>query len=95
MVGEIQGSSTAQELSPAVVDTVSLERALMDAEAANLRVIELTRNLLEQEERITELKAEIVALKRIMDPRRKAEHLFRKNHTLYVMARQAKRMIGR
>lgn len=85
----------SQELSAAAVDAVSLERALMDAEVANLRVMGLTRDLLDREERIAKLESEIVALKRLLDPRRKAEHIFRSNHTLYVVARRAKRMMGR
>lgn len=87
--------SESQELSPAVVDAVSLERALQDAEVANLRVIELTKDLFEREDRVAELEAELVALKRSMDPRRKMEHIFRSNHTLYTIARRSKRMIGR
>lgn len=83
------------KLSPAVVDSVSLERALQDAEVANLRVIELTQRVLDREERISQLEQEIVVLKRGMDTRRKLEYIFRKNHTLYVLARQAKRMTGR
>lgn len=85
----------SQELSPALVDAVSLERALQDAEIANLRVIALAQDLLAQEERIAKLQAELVALKRVMDPRRKAEHIFRKNHVLYAAARRAKRLTGR
>ncbi|MGN6127491.1 MAG: hypothetical protein ACTHON_13055 [Humibacter sp.] len=84
-----------QELSSSVVDAVSLEQALRDAEVANIRAIELTRALLEREERIAKLQGELVQLKRAMDPRRRAEHVFRKNHTLYVVARRAKRMMGR
>lgn len=85
----------APKLSPAVVDSVSLERALQDAEVANLRVIELTQTMLDREARIAQLEQENVELKRLMDPRRKLEHVFRKNHTLYALARQAKRMTGR
>lgn len=84
-----------QELSPSIVDAVSLERALQDAEAANLRVIALTKDLLDREERIDKLDAEIVALKRLLDPRRKMEHVFRSNHTVYAVVRRTKRMIGR
>ena len=83
------------ELTPTVVDEVSLVRALQDAEAANLRVVALTRNLLESEERVAKLEAEIVALKRLIGPRLRAEHVFRKNHALYVVARRARRMMGR
>lgn len=82
-------------LSTAAVDSVSLERALKDVEVANARVIELTRGMLEREKRITELESEIVELKRLLDPRRKLEHVFRKNHSLYVIGRQTKRMMGR
>lgn len=85
----------SQELSPAVVDAVSLERALADVEVANLRVIELTKDLLDREEQITKLQSDLVVLKRAMDPRRKVEHVFRSNHTLYALARRAKRMTGR
>jgi hypothetical protein len=85
----------APKLSPEVVDSVSLERALQDAEVANIRAMELTQQLLEREERIAELEQEIVLLKRGMDPRRRMEHVFRKNHTLYALARQAKRISGR
>lgn len=84
-----------QELTTAVVDSVSLERALQDAEIANRRVIELTKGLLEREAQIEKLQIEIVSLKQLMDPRRKVEHVFRKNHALYVMARRARRMMGR
>lgn len=84
-----------QELSPEVVDAVSLERALKDAEVANLRVIALAKDLFDRDEQINKLNAEIVALKRLMDPRRKVEHVFRSNHTAYVLARRAKRMMGR
>ncbi|AUG30427.1 MULTISPECIES: hypothetical protein [Microbacterium] len=82
-------------LSADAVDSVSLERALKDVEVANARVIELTRGMLEREKRITELEAEVVQLKLMLDPRRKIEHVFRKNHTLYVIGRRAKRMMGR
>ncbi|MDQ1122972.1 hypothetical protein [Microbacterium trichothecenolyticum] len=82
-------------LTTKVVDGVSLERALQDAEVANKRVIELTRGLLEREAQIEKLQIEIVSLKQLMDPRRKVEHVFRKNHALYVMARRARRMMGR
>lgn len=82
-------------LSAATVDSVSLERALKDVEAANARVIALTRQLLQSERRISDLESEIVQLKRLLDPRRRAEHIFRKNHSLYVIGRQAKRMLGR
>lgn len=85
----------SQELSVAAVDAASLERALMDAEVANLRVMELTRELLDREERISKLESEIVALKRVMDPRRRAEHIVRNNHILYAVARRAKGMTGR
>jgi len=85
----------SQELTPAAVDAVSLERALQDAEAANLRVIELTKDLLDREARVTALESELAALKRLMDPRRKMEHIFRSNHTLYALARRTRRMIGR
>ncbi|MDY0830351.1 hypothetical protein SK224_14550 [Microbacterium sp. BG28] len=84
-----------QRLSPQVVDAVSLERALRDVEAANLRVIELTKTMVAREERIATLESEIVRLKRAMDPRRRLEYLFRKNHVLYALARRAKRMTGR
>jgi hypothetical protein len=84
-----------QELSASVVDGVSIERALQDAEIANRRVMELTQILLDKEERIAKLSADLAALKRLMDPRRKAEHVFRQNHTLYSAARRAKRMLGR
>lgn len=84
-----------QELTTEVVDSVSLERALQDAEIANKRVIELTKGLLEREAQIEKLQIEIVSLKQLMDPRRKVEHVFRKNHALYVMARRARRMMGR
>lgn len=84
-----------QQLTAEVVDSVSLERALQDAEVANRRVIELTRSLLEREAQIEKLQIEIVSLKQLMDPRRKMEHVFRKNHALYVMARRARRMMGR
>ncbi|WDG18950.1 hypothetical protein [Microbacterium sp. Clip185] len=87
--------SDDQVLSPAAVEAVSLERALKDAEVANARVITLTRQLLEHEQRVAELEYEVVQLKRLLDPRRKMEHLFRKNHSLYVIGRQAKRMLGR
>ncbi|WJS91745.1 hypothetical protein [Microbacterium testaceum] len=87
--------SDDQVLSPAAVEAVSLERALKDVEVANARVIALTRQVLEREERIAELEYDIVQLKRLLDPRRKMEHLFRKNHSLYVIGRQAKRMLGR
>lgn len=82
-------------LSADAVDSVSLERALKDVEVANARVIELTRGMLEREKQITELEAEVVQLKLMLDPRRKIEHVFRKNHTLYVIGRRAKRMMGR
>lgn len=82
-------------LSADAVDSVSLERALKDVEVANARVIELTRRMLEREKRIAELEAEVVQLKLMLDPRRKIEHVFRKNHTLYVIGRRAKRMMGR
>lgn len=82
-------------LSAAVVDSVSLERALKDVEAANARAIELTRVLLEREERIAKLEQEMATLIRSLDPRRRLEHTFRKNHTLYALARRAKRMTGR
>ncbi|MCM3613802.1 hypothetical protein M3672_05025 [Microbacterium enclense] len=82
-------------LTAKVVDGVSLERALQDAEVANKRAIELTRALLEREAQIEKLQIEIVSLKQLMDPRRKVEHVFRKNHALYVMARRARRMMGR
>lgn len=85
----------SQDLTPAAVDAVSLERALKDTEVANLRVIELTKDLLDREERVIALEAELVALKRTMDPRRRVEHVFRSNHTLYAVARRTKRMIGR
>lgn len=85
----------SHDLSPAAVDAVSLERALQDAEVANVRVIELTKDLLDREAQITALSAEVASLKRMMDPRRKIEHVFRSNHTLYVLARRTKRMIGR
>ncbi|MGB4778675.1 hypothetical protein [Microbacterium sp.] len=78
-----------------MVDSVSLERALQDVEVANLRVIQLTQGMLDREKRISQLEKEIVELKRLLDPRRKMEHVFRKNHTLYVLARQAKRITGR
>jgi len=84
-----------EDLTTNVVDGVSLERALQDAEVANKRVIELTRGLLEREAQIEKLQIEIVSLKQLMDPRRKVEHVFRKNHALYVMARRARRMMGR
>lgn len=87
--------SEREGLTPAAVDAVSLERALQDVEIANRRVIELTQVLLDKEERIAKLSSEVASLKRSMDPRRKAEHVFRKNHTLYVVARRAKRMLGR
>lgn len=85
----------APKLSPAVVDSVSLDRALQDVEVANLRVIELTQSVLDQHETIAKLEQEIVALKRLMDPRKKLEHVFRQNHTLHAVARRAKRMTGR
>lgn len=84
-----------QKLTAEVVDGVSLERALKDAEIANKRVTDLTAQLLDAEERIAQLSAEIVALKRLMDPRRKVEHVFRSNHVLYAAARRAKGIIGR
>lgn len=84
-----------QRLTAEVVDSVSLERALHDAEIANRRAIDLTRSLLEREAQIEKLQVEIVSLKQLMDPRRKMEHVFRKNHALYVMARRARRMMGR
>jgi hypothetical protein len=84
-----------RELSAEVVDSVSLERALQDAEIANRRVIELTRGLLEREAQIDKLRIEIASLKQLMDPRRKIEHVVRKNHALYVVARRARRMMGR
>lgn len=87
--------SDDQVLSSAVVDSVSLERALKDVEAANARVIALTRQLLEREQHVSALESEVVQLKRLLDPRRKMEHVFRKNHSLYVIGRQAKRMMGR
>lgn len=83
-----------QELTAETVDAVSLERALQDAEVANRRVIDLTRGLLEREEQIAKLQIEIVSLKQLLDPRRKMEHVFRKNHALYVVARRARRMMG-
>jgi hypothetical protein len=85
----------APKLSSAAVDAVSLERALQDVEAANMRVIQLAQQVLDRDERISKLEQEIVVLKRGMDTRRKLEYVFRKNHTLYVLARQAKRMTGR
>jgi len=84
-----------RKLTAEVVDAVSLDRALKDAEVANKRAIDLATRLLDAEERIAELNAEIVALKRIMDPRRKMEHVFRSNHVLYAAARRAKGIIGR
>lgn len=83
-----------KELTEDTVAAVSLERALQDAEVANRRAIELTRSLLEREEQISKLQIEIVSLKQMLDPRRKMEHVFRKNHALYVVARRARRMMG-
>lgn len=83
------------DLTSATVDSVSLERALKDAEAANLRVIELSKKFLDSEARVAKLEAELAALRRTLDPRRKVEDLFRRNHTAYAIARRAKRMIGR
>ena len=84
-----------QELSAAAVDAVSLERALQDTEVANLRVIGLAKDVFDRDERIAELDAEIVALKRLLDPRRKMEHAIRSNHIAHSVARRTKRMIGR
>ncbi|BDI21628.1 hypothetical protein [Herbiconiux sp. L3-i23] len=83
------------ELTSAVVDAVSLERALKDAEVANQRVITLTKELLDREEKIAKLHATIVAMKRVMDPKRRAEYVLRKNHAVLAIARRTKRMIGR
>ena len=85
----------APKPTPAMVDAVSLDRALQDAEIANLRVVGLVQSLLDREERIAQLEQEIVELKRTMNPRRKVEYVVRRNHTLYALARQAKRMTGR
>lgn len=84
----------SQELSASVVDAVSLARALQDAEVANLRVIALAKEVLDRDERIAKLDAEIVALKRLLDPRRKAEHIIRSNYIVHSVARRTKRMIG-
>lgn len=83
------------ELTPSVVDAVSLERALLDVEAANLRVVELTHKLLDAEERIAKLHRENVLLKRSMSPKRRAEHILRTNRVLYALARRAKKMTTR
>lgn len=85
----------SERLAAEVVDAVSLDRALRDAEVANQRVIELTKGMLEREAQIEKLQIEIVSLKQLMDPRRKVEHVVRKNHALYVVARRARRMMGR
>lgn len=92
--GKVVAMGQKQELTAEAVGEVSLERALLDAEVANRRVIELTRGLLEREARIAKLQIEIVALKQMLDPRRKMEHVFRKNHALYVVARRARKMMG-
>lgn len=87
--------SDSVQLSATVVDAVSLERALKDVEVANRRVIDLTKKLLDREEQIEQLNAEVVSLKQSMDPRRRMEHLFRKNHAIYAAVRRTKRMMGR
>lgn len=85
----------SHELTPDAVDAVSLERALLDAEVANQRVIAMTKDLFERDERIAKLNTEIVALKRLLDPRRKVEHVIRSNHIVFSVARRTKRIIGR
>ncbi|KQR93658.1 MAG: hypothetical protein J0I33_08435 [Microbacterium ginsengisoli] len=87
--------SGEDELSPALVGAVSLERALEDAAIANQRAIELAQKLLTSEERVAALSAEVADLKRLLDPRRKLEHLIRQNHSLHVTAQRAKRILGR
>ncbi|MBN9178528.1 MAG: hypothetical protein J0I43_14340 [Microbacterium sp.] len=87
--------SDSVQLSAQVVDSVSLDRALRDVEVANRRVIDLAKDLLDREEQIAKLNTEIVALKRLMDPRRRMEHIFRRNHALYAAVRRTKRMLGR
>ena len=87
--------TASRQLSSASVDAVSLERALKDVEVANRRVIMLTNEMLDREERIVALSAELAAVKRTMDTRRRLEHLFRKNHTVFAVVRRARRMVGK
>lgn len=82
------------ELTAELVDTVSLERALKDAEAANLRVMKLAKDVLERDEQIAKLQAQIVAMKRVMTLKQRAEYVLRKHHAIFAIARRAKRMIG-
>lgn len=82
-------------LTAEVVDAVSLERALLDAEVANKRAIEFAEQLIKRDEKIAKLEAEVVLLKRTLDPRRRLEHIFRRNHALYAVALRAKRMLRR
>jgi predicted nucleic acid-binding Zn-ribbon protein len=83
------------KLSADAVEAISLERALQDAEAANARVIALTKGILDREEKIAQLERELVSIKRTMDTRRRIESVVRRNHILYALASRAKRMTGK